>query len=146
MTAVEEKMKNPSSKGKRCVVLYGDINNVNLINDKFGHEEGNFAIKGIAEILRETLGGNQIIGRLGGDEFAAFLISDNKDIASSVREKIDKNTEKYNEGTDKPYYISMCVGVSAFVNDGTSTLDEALVRADVDLYLQKKRCIDKVLK
>ncbi|HAF26640.1 MAG TPA: hypothetical protein DCG85_04915 [Lachnospiraceae bacterium] len=146
MTAVEEKMKNPSSKGKRCVVLYGDINNVNLINDKFGHEEGNFAIRGIAEILRETLGGNQIIGRLGGDEFAAFLISDNKDIASSVREKIDKNTEKYNEGTDKPYYISMCVGVSSFVNDGTSTVDEALVRADVDLYLQKKRCIDKVLK
>ncbi len=146
MTAATQAMKKEVNKGKRCVVLYGDVDHINLINDKFGHEEGNFAIRGVAEILKETLGGNQIIGRIGGDEFAAFLIADDKTLETTVRDKICEKTEAFNAKTEKPYLVSGCLGLSAFVNDGEASIDEALVRADVDLYLQKKKRTDKVLK
>ena len=139
-------LQKPENMGKTAVVLYADMNNLKLINDKFGHEEGDYSLRTIAQILKNALGEDQIIGRLGGDEFAGFLFMDDKKYEQILRKRITKVTEELNADNDKPYYISMSVGMSSFINDGEARMNDAMVRADVDLYLQKKHKRNKILK
>lgn len=139
-------MKDPANFNKNAVVLYADMNNLKLINDKFGHEEGDYSLRTIARILKGALGENEIIGRFGGDEFAAFLFMEDKNYEQVLRNRIMEVTEELNAANDKPYYISMSVGITSFINDGEASMDDAMVRADVDLYLQKKHKRNKILK
>jgi diguanylate cyclase (GGDEF)-like protein/PAS domain S-box-containing protein len=54
-------------------VIFGDVNCLKLINDAFGHPEGDKLLTEIALILRESCRKEEVIARVGGDEFAIFL-------------------------------------------------------------------------
>lgn len=146
LVTARKTMRVPENQNKCAVIIYADMNNLKLINDKFGHEEGDYALKAIAQILQDALGEDQIIGRFGGDEFAAFLFTEDKNYEKLLRDKIAEATVLLNDSNDKPYYISMSVGMSSFVNEEGAALNDAMVRADVDLYLQKKHKRNKILK
>lgn len=146
LVTVRKVMREQKNQNRCAVIIYADMNNLKLINDKFGHEEGDYSLKSIAEILKEALGEDAIIGRFGGDEFAAFLFVDDKNYEQDLRGRITDATVALNDGNDKPYYISMSVGLSSFENREDSVLNDAMVRADVDLYLQKKHKRNKILK
>ncbi len=143
---VKKVMKDPENQNRCAVIIYADMDNLKLINDKFGHEQGDYALKAIAEILKEALGEEAIIGRFGGDEFAGFLFTDDKYYEKDLRDRITDVTVALNNSNDKPYYVSMSVGMSSFENREDSVLNDAMVRADVDLYLQKKHKRNKILK
>ena len=53
--------------------LMVDLDNFKSINDRFGHPEGDWALKEVARCLKDALGPKAIVGRMGGDEFAALL-------------------------------------------------------------------------
>lgn len=146
LVTAQRVMKEVHNRNRRAVIIYADMNNLKLINDKFGHEEGDYALKSIARILKDALGENEIIGRFGGDEFAAFLFTEDKNYEQVLRTKITDATVRLNAGNDKPYYISMSAGMSSFVNEEDAVLNDAMVRADVDLYLQKKHKRNRILK
>lgn len=146
LVTARKTMRAQENQNKCAVIIYADMNNLKLINDKFGHEEGDYALKAIAQILQDALGEDQIIGRFGGDEFAAFLFTEDKNYEKLLRDKIAEATVLLNDSNDKPYYISMSVGMSSFVNEEGAALNDAMVRADVDLYLQKKHKRNKILK
>lgn len=146
LVTVRKVMKAPENQNRCAVIIYADMNNLKLINDKFGHEEGDYALKSIAEILKEALGEEAIIGRFGGDEFAGFLFVNDKNYEQDLRGRITDATVALNDSNDKPYYISMSVGISSFENKEDSVLNDVMVRADVDLYLQKKHKRNKILK
>lgn len=143
---VKKIMKVPENLNRCAVIIYADMNNLKLINDKFGHEEGDYALKAVAEILKEALGEEAIIGRFGGDEFSGFLFANDKNYEQDLRDRIANVTVALNGSNDKPYYVSMSVGMSSFENKEDSVLNDAMVRADVDLYLQKKHKRNKILK
>lgn len=146
LATARKTMKAAENQKKCAVIIYADMNNLKLINDKFGHEEGDYALRGIAQILEDALGEEQIIARFGGDEFAAFLFTEDKNYEKIIRDRISDATVLFNDSNDKPYYTSMSVGISSFINEEGVVLDDAMVRADVDLYLQKKHKRNKILK
>ena len=116
LVTARKTMRVPENQNKCAVIIYADMNNLKLINDKFGHEEGDYALKAIAQILQDALGEDQIIGRFGGDEFAAFLFTEDKNYEKLLRDKIAEATVLLNDSNDKPYYRSISVGMSSFVN------------------------------
>lgn len=146
LVTVRKTMKEAANRNKCAVIIYADMNNLKLINDKFGHEEGDYALRAVAQILQDALGEEKVLGRFGGDEFAAFLFTEDKNYEKLLRDKISEATVSLNEGNDKPYYVSMSVGMSSFVNNEGAVLNDAMVRADVDLYLQKKHKRNKIMK
>lgn len=144
LVTVKKLIKQPENLGKRGLFIYADMNNLKLVNDKFGHEEGDYSLKSIAEILKKTLGKTSIVGRMGGDEFAAFLLLDegveNREKLSTkegLREVIVQNTEELNAGNDKPYYVSLSAGVNYADLVEDSDFDKIMAIADEDLYGQK---------
>lgn len=62
------------------ILLLLDVDNFKNINDRFGHEAGDYVLKHISDLLTETFRKCDIIGRIGGDEFMIF-IKDTTDIS-----------------------------------------------------------------
>lgn len=146
---VQNEILQTANRGKKAAVIYADMNNLKVVNDQFGHEEGDYSLRLVVTILKEALEEKTIVGRLGGDEFAAFLLTDNlteKNVAKVIREKVAQITKEKNQNNDKPYFVSMSVGVCEFKCEETAELKDLLDKADVDLYIAKKYKRSNILK
>ena len=135
-------ISSPVNEGKAAMVIFADLDSLKLINDSFGHEDGDFAIKGAAKILSDSFRSTDIIGRIGGDEFSVFAMVDGEsteeEIVNIVRSRIAKASDNFNRGHDKPYIVHMSVGVYAFSCNSDVELSKILAQADNYLYSQKK--------
>lgn len=137
------------NEGKPAIAIYADMNNLKLVNDQFGHEEGDYALRAIGQILYDAVHGMEgrgEVGRIGGDEFCAYLIMGTKDSEARIRRKIDEITETLNAGNDKPYYVSMSVGVKHFICSAQIDISVELEQADAQLYIYKQKKRKGILK
>jgi diguanylate cyclase (GGDEF)-like protein len=76
----------------------GDVNSLKLVNDTFGHMEGDSLLKNVANLMKSFCRKEDIIARWGGDEFAILLPQTPKDYAEEIIERIKtvcKKTSKY---------------------------------------------------
>jgi len=122
------------------------MDNLKMVNDKFGHKDGDFALKSIASILNKSFRRGDVIGRLGGDEFVAFALLDESDLAKSIQHNIDKHSKFLNDTCGKPYYIDISIGISEFVCGTDVIIEDILAEADAALYSNKKYKRKSVLK
>lgn len=127
------------------VVLYVDMDNLKIVNDRYGHDDGDFALKFIADCVKEftDLSGG-VAGRLGGDEFAGLLWSDMDEnlIKKTIKDKFDS----FNASSDKPYNVTASIGVYSVPSGDDRTLEEYLALADEDLYREKQKRSKKTAK
>lgn len=126
-----------SSKGKDIIVCYADMDNLKLVNDGYGHSEGDFSIKSLALCLKEAFGENGIVGRMGGDEFAAFILSEKTEGIESIIGKKRRYIEHLNRTANKPYLIDMSMGFCECVCENSYDFKEAVDKADGKLYDNK---------
>ncbi len=127
-----------SNQGKYIMVAYADMDNLKIINDRFGHKEGDFALKACADMLREVFGGDDVIGRIGGDEYAVVSLSDEPVNMRELRERAAVHMAKFNQNSEKPYNVRFTIGgyTQSFLQG--SHLSNMLENADNDLYEAKK--------
>jgi diguanylate cyclase (GGDEF)-like protein len=146
MSAVEEELNDPMNRDKKAVIVYADMNNLKIVNDRFGHEEGDFSLRLVASMLQEAFGASDIVGRFGGDEFAAFALVNQENYVAKLRERINAITDRANAKTDKPYYVSMSVGACEFLCEDGVSISDIMDTADGDLYSQKKSKRTEIMK
>lgn len=132
--------------GKRAAVIYADMDNLKQINDIFGHDEGDYAIKKSADILNACMRANDITARFGGDEFAAFALTHEKDFSKILLDRIEAACAHVNETNDKPYNIHISVGIHEFICNPEEDLTRIMNEADRFLYEHKKLKNVNVLK
>ena len=106
------------------------------VNDRWGHEEGDHALKRAAIILKKTFRDSDILSRLGGDEFAALVI-DSPELPEVILKRLQSRTDDEN-ASDLSYQISMSVGVADYDPSVPCSIDELISRADQLMYNQKK--------
>lgn len=128
---------------KDTVVAYIDMNNLKIINDRYGHDEGDFSIKKIGELLERPAADKGTVGRIGGDEFALIMTSkDENDIAKQIYAQF----QDFNQSSEKPYILTVSAGVTKICPDSSLTLSEALTIADEKLYIEKQKRSKNVAK
>jgi diguanylate cyclase (GGDEF)-like protein/PAS domain S-box-containing protein len=88
-------------------LILGDVNGLKLINDAFGHEEGDRLLRQIAFILRESCRKEDIVARLGGDEFAVLLPRTSAGTAAEIIQRINQVCSQKNIG---PMQLSIALG------------------------------------
>ena len=93
----QKEIGKPENKGKRALICYADMDNLKYVNDKFGHDDGDFALREIAAILKDTFREKDIIGRMGGDEFIVFALIQVSDYEKQIKDSLHQIT-KHNEG------------------------------------------------
>jgi diguanylate cyclase (GGDEF)-like protein/PAS domain S-box-containing protein len=129
-----------SMKRSRGAVLLLDVDRFKDINDTLGHAAGDAVIARIGATLIERLRSVDTIGRLGGDEFAVLLRRVDPqaahEVARSVRDlTIAKLADVAGAGAGS---ITLSVGVAAFGDGYTPSMDELLHTADAAMYEAKR--------
>ena len=124
-------------KGVEGAVIYGDMDHLKLINDNFGHEMGDMAIKAEVEIFKRIFAESDVIGRLGGDEFAFVVSGLNESGFESLVRRLESETKKFNENSKKPFTLSISLGAS-FYSKEEKNLEALLKSADEKQYEIKR--------
>lgn len=123
---------------KTVMAVYVDMNNLKIINDRYGHKEGDHSIILIGKFLKELVGDEGVAGRIGGDEFACIMEYDARITEEEILSSLYRKFENYNAGSDKPYNVTVSAGACFLRPEDTMTLKEALMEADERLYEVKK--------
>jgi two-component system, cell cycle response regulator len=135
----EHLLKTAKRQQKGLFMLYGDLDGLKEINDTLGHQKGDWALIDIANILKETFRGSDIIARLGGDEFAVIPIETTGDNIGIVLNRLEKAIESDNTTNKRAYQLSLSIGTAYFDPWSPCTIDELLSQADKLMYEQKRR-------
>ncbi len=132
--------------GKTAVIIYADLDNLKKINDIFGHDEGDYAIRKAALILKQCLRTGDISARFGGDEFAGFAVICENDFETIFRDRLDKLCDELNKISGKPYNIHLSAGTFKFTCEKNADITKLMNEADKVLYEYKKNKSKNVLK
>jgi diguanylate cyclase (GGDEF)-like protein len=120
-------------------VIICDIDHFKEFNDRYGHQVGDFAIEGMARILKNTVRSEDVVARYGGDEVIVLLRQATLENACLVAEKIRSAVEnlKFNcpEG---PQTITVSLGVACFGLNLDSPV-RLIKKADDALYIAKQK-------
>ncbi len=140
----EEMIADRVADGEDTIVSYVDMNNLKIINDRFGHEEGDYALKAIADILGRVIADEGVIARVGGDEFNFIYIGESDEAA--LLKSFKKEFDSFNKNSGKPYRVTASMGFARITDKETASLKGALEAADRDLYKAKQTKDNVILK
>ena len=112
-----------------------DIDGFKLINDNYGHVEGDHVLKRFAQIFVEHKSESDIICRYGGDEFAILSEETNSDVVNKCMSKI--KDEILNDPDLKKYRLGFCYGMKT-INEEIRKPETLIKKADEALYKHKR--------
>lgn len=130
-----------------CFLL--DLDGLKLINDTFGHSEGDFAIQVLGHALENAIREGDICARFSGDEFYLLTCNYSEKEANTFLDSIQKYLDNYNRLSTKKYNISVSGGYATAMPDANFTSDqiqELFTQADKNMYKVKREKQKKVLR
>lgn len=135
----DQRMEFARRMGKAGVIVFCDMDGLKKINDAHGHDAGDRALIAMASILRGTFRSTDIVSRFGGDEFVILAIDITPEFMETLRERIDKTIESFNQTSEEPFTLSFSMGAVHFEGNDDADLEQMLLLADTVLYEEKKR-------
>lgn len=115
-----------------------DLDDFKTINDCYGHQEGDEALKNFAQILRANFPHKHRIFRMGGDEFLILSEQQNKGQMIKYMERFKESINVYNSSSNKPYQLKFSYGIDSYSAD-YKNIEQFLNKIDGMMYAQKKR-------
>lgn len=136
---MEDMIKISQTSGRNFTAIMMDLDNFKSINDTFGHEEGDKAIKIVADILVDYFGKSATIGRFGGDEFC--IITD-KVSTAEIEILIEKCRNKLGYIRDKRGWdkgVDISCGYKVYEYGSGLKREEFSANIDELMYIQKQQ-------
>ena len=134
----QELLDKARAEKKRLLIIVADLDKLKLINDNFGHVEGDNAIATAATALNSCCINNEICARIGGDEYAIVGVGDyTDDIVDSYYNYILNYLERYNDSSGKGYKVGLSLGFFCDVPLGKSDFSAYFKIADNRMYENK---------
>ena len=126
-------------QGKKLMISFIDMDGLKLINDNYGHKEGDFALQKLADVIKECSLSGRICARFGGDEFIILggdaEEADIEPLENAFRNRLDST----NTLIGKPYQISASIGTIVTDVSADIQLFSLITQADEIMYEQKKK-------
>ena len=129
---VEEYMSDVG-RNRQGIMILLDVDNFKRINDRFGHLEGDRALRRVTELLKSVFRSDDLIGRLGGDEFMVFIKGGIQ--RAALEERVQSFLSALQKDGSEP--ITCSAGI-AFVSGENFSFEESICQADMALYKSKK--------
>lgn len=114
--------------GHSCAVYIIDLDGLKEVNDQSGHAAGDELIKQAAQVLQETIRGDDKLARLGGDEFGILSVEMNKQDAEQLFERITQALIQAN--------VEASIGYA--LRHPSTGLSQAVIQADQQMYFHKR--------
>ncbi len=125
---------------KLMFLMLMDANDFKMINDKYGHLEGDKALVAIANILKNAISNTDkdyFLARYGGDEFIIVGEIKSQDDVDELMLQIEEEEKRYNKETKNKHEIKLSIGYSLRNNEHTS-VESLIEAADNKMYARKK--------
>ncbi len=134
-----EAAKQIGEKQERYVLMI-DLNKFKMINDHYGHIEGDYALKRAADALKSACADNvykTFIARYGGDEFIIVAKTDSEELIKKLCADIKATLIRLNDEAGAKYDLTASIGYAHY-NGGIDEFQSAMSEADEALYRDKK--------
>ena len=132
---VNEIKRLEGSREYPIAIISADLDGLKMINDTFGHGDGDLSLQNCASVLKEALRGYDLLARVGGDEFVMVLPRTDQATGEKILERINQKIEDYNK-TEKRLPLGLSVGLAVSENS-TQSLEETYHVADRIMYKNK---------
>ena len=120
-----------------------DIDRFKSINDTYGHDEGDQALRIIANLLVKSIKQVDSAYRYAGDEFVLIIESEYAIAAQKVVARLNTNLSRFNRTSQKPYALSFTSGIVYFNGSEQKTIHSMMLEADSLMYQNKKRLCEE---
>lgn len=121
------------------LMAFLDIDNFKVINDTFGHKEGDQVLKEVVGLFNSTLREVDIICRMGGDEFLLAFPDNLLEEAALIKNRLEEKLSQLNSKRKKGYQIKFSMGFSEYLPNEPKSLDELVSIADQRMYGEKRK-------
>ena len=127
-----------------CLMI--DLDNFKNLNDAYGHQIGDKILTEFSMILNNSIRQADMAARYGGEEFVVLLPQIDADGAAQLAERFRISVESHKFSViDKPYTITISIGVASFPSDDVNTDRDLLKGADTALYRAKNAGKNRVV-
>lgn len=121
--------------GEAFVICFIDMDQLKIVNDEFGHNEGDIYIENIAKTISSVFRRSDFVCRIGGDEFVVIMPSATERLGLTRMKEVDELVAIC--ALEKPYGMSVSYGI-IFAESGCNlSADELLSIADGRMYVHK---------
>jgi diguanylate cyclase (GGDEF)-like protein len=114
-----------------------DMNGLKMINDRFGHLEGNKVLSQVAQGLKQSCREYDYVARMGGDEFVMLLPGLGALDAEPRIDQLRRVIASCGEGLFDDRALSASIGIASYPDDG-SDAEQLLSEADRRMYQEKQ--------
>ncbi len=118
-------------------LCFFDMDNLKMVNDQFGHVEGDAFIVDVCRIIGEEIKPNDTMFRYGGDEFIILFHTDDEQEAEGTRRRIAQRFETLNGEHYKPYPINASMGIFSYRPEMDLNMDQMIAIVDQNMYEDK---------
>jgi len=136
----EEILRIDSNRHLPITLFIADVNGLKLVNDAFGHVEGDELLNRIAQIIKLCCRREDIIARWGGDEFALLLLNTPHYKAEELCQRINQLCLDKGKG---PVPLSLAMGY-ATKKKMEQNINDILREAEENMYRNKMMVSKKV--
>ena len=132
----QETMAEILRKDIQFIFCYCDLDHLKYINDKFGHQEGDWYLCHFVETVKKYIRVDDLFARIGGDEFCVVIPDCTK---STAEEKFAEIFKEFTSEASRPYAKSFSVGIiDVPQNHKNLKLENIMQCADDMMYAQKR--------
>ncbi|MDR1867391.1 MAG: diguanylate cyclase [Treponema sp.] len=128
--------------------LMMDVDLFKSYNDRYGHPQGDTLLKSVAKVFKKAVRRPaDLCARLGGEEFGILLPETSLEPAVSIAEEVRKKVKALQVPTANRTEITsvtISIGVSTMIPDGSNKVEELMAEADRNLYVAKNAGRDQV--
>ena len=133
---ISELFDKDGNKLKDMAIVSIDMDELKYINDTFGHNEGDEAIKEISRSIESALEADEFVARMGGDEFEAVIIlTDSGRLGKFIR-TVRRTIREINQSGNYQFELSASIGTCELTD--WHSLTDCMKKADKAMYLEKK--------
>lgn len=136
ITTFYEEIDVLEAAGTPFAVVMVDVDDLKLLNDRYGHQAGSAAIQTVANVLRRATRGTDSVARYGGDEFVLILRQSDRTGCQIVLNRIRSTLLSEGIPSVPGARLFVSAGVALVGEDG-STSGELLAIADAAMYVDK---------
>jgi len=137
LTLAAQQLKVARRTGSSLLLFYADVDNLKVINDSYGHREGDLALVRTADALEQTFRNSDIVARLGGDEFAVLALEASSRSNEVILRRLRESLSGPNQD-NSIYQLTVSVGVARFDPKHCVSLGELMALADRAMYQEKR--------
>jgi len=135
---IERRQKRMERHQETSALLYLDLDNFKLVNDRRGHAQGDQVLVMVAEILDTKTRPTDLVARIGGDEFAVWLEGiDEAGAQRKAREVLETSAMLATMSADPGHPLALSIGIAVYDPARPETAEALTHRADAAMYAAK---------